>query len=84
MGRLGKRLITARKVRQMTQEELARLSDVSPSTLRAMEDGADGVSMGNFLKVLQGLNLLEQLEDLLDSGRDPETVAFAVRKVSGH
>lgn len=83
MERLGQRLTTARKLRQMTQQELAHLSDVSLSTLRAMEDGADGVAMGNFLKVLQGLNLLEQLDSLLDPGRDPEAINFALRKVGG-
>lgn len=83
MGRLGQRLTMARKLRQMTQEELAHLSDVSLSTLRSLEDGADGVSMGNFLKVLQGLTLQEQLEELLDPVRDPEAVNFALRKVGG-
>jgi hypothetical protein len=39
--------------------------------------------MGNFLKVLQGLNLLEQLDSLLDPGRDPEAINFALRKVGG-
>ncbi|WP_439687101.1 helix-turn-helix domain-containing protein [Cupriavidus oxalaticus] len=67
----------------MTQEQLANLSDVSLSTLRALEDGADGVAIGNFLKVLQGLNLLSQVDELLDPRRDPETVAFAERHTSG-
>ncbi len=67
----------------MTQEQLAALSDVSPSTLRALEDGSDGVSIGNFLKVLQGLQLLEQMEGLLDPRLDPETVNFAERQVGG-
>lgn len=83
MVRLGQRLTMARKLRQMTQEELAHLSDVSLSTLRSLEDGADGVSIGNFFKVLQGLNLQEQLEELLDPARDPEAVNFAIRKVGG-
>ena len=65
----------------MTQEQLAALSDVSLSTLRALEDGSDGVSIGNFLKVLQGLQLLEQVEGLLDARLDPEAVNFAERQV---
>jgi len=83
MQRLGQRVITARKLRQMTQGELAHLSDVSLSTVRALEDGADGVAMGNLLKVLQGLNLLEQIDELLAPARDPEAVRFAVRTVVG-
>lgn len=81
LERLGQRLIVARKLREMTQEQLAAFADVSPSTLRSLEDGADGVSMGNFLKVMQGLQLLDQLEHLLDPKDDPEAVAFAERQL---
>lgn len=83
LGRLGQRLAQARKLREMTQEQLAHLSDVSLSTLRSMEDGADGVSIGNVLKILKGLDLLDQIDPLLDPQRDPETVAYAVRKTGG-
>ncbi|CAG9182800.1 hypothetical protein LMG23992_04829 [Cupriavidus laharis] len=81
LERLGKRLIMARKLREMTQEQLASLSDVSPSTLRSLEAGADGVSIGNLLKVLQGLHLLGQLDEVLDPHRDPEAISFAERQV---
>lgn len=80
LERFGQRLILARKLREMTQEQLAALSDVSPSTLRSLEDGADGVSIGNMLKVLDGLQLLEQMDALLDPRLDPEAVPFAERK----
>lgn len=78
--RLAERLIVARKLREMTQEELARLSDVSLSTLRALESGADGVSLGNALKILQGLGLLEQIDALLDPQRDPESTVAPVHQ----
>lgn len=81
LDRLGRRLARARKLRELTQEDLAHLSDVSLSTLRSLEAGADGVALGNFLKVLQGLNLLEQVEDWLDPRRDPETVNFVERRL---
>lgn len=83
LQRLGQRLTLARKIREMTQEQLAILSDVSLSTVRSLEDGADGVAVGNLLKVLQGLNLLGQIEELLDPRHDPETVAFAQRRAGG-
>lgn len=82
LERLGKRLVLARKLREMTQEQLATLSDVSPSTLRSLEEGADGVSIGNLLKVLQGLQLLGQMDDVLDPQHDPEAVHFAARQVA--
>ena len=81
LERLGKRLILARRLREMTQEQLASLSDVSPSTLRSLEEGADGVSIGNLLKVLQGLHLLGQVDEVLDPHRDPEAIPFAERRV---
>lgn len=79
LERLGARVKMARKLRGLTQEELGHLADVSTSTIRSMEDGAEGIAMGNFLKVLQALGLLGQIEKLLDPREDPETLAYAER-----
>lgn len=81
LKRLGTRLLIARKLREMTQEDLAHFSDVSISTVRSVEDGADGVSIGNVLKIFEGLDLLEQAESLLDPQRDPQAVIYATRKI---
>lgn len=81
LERLGARLTMARKLRGLTQEELGHLADVSTSTVRSREDGADGVGMGNFMKVLEALGLLSQIENLLDPREDPETLAYAQRKL---
>lgn len=81
LERLGVRLTMARKLRGLTQEALGQLADVSTSTIRSLEDGAEGVAMGNLLKVLQALGLLSQVEQLLDPRDDPETLAYAERKL---
>lgn len=81
LDRLGKRIVMARKLREMTQEELAHLADVSLTTLRSLESGADGVAVGNLLKVLQGLGLMEQVEQVLDPRCDPEVLPFAERRL---
>ena len=81
LERLGVRVTMARKLRGLTQEELGHFADVSTSTVRSIEDGAEGVAMGNFLKVLQALGLLSQVEKLLDPREDPETLAYAERKL---
>jgi DNA-binding XRE family transcriptional regulator len=81
LERLGVRITMARKLRGLTQEELGHLADVSTSTVRSMEDGAEGVALGNFLKVLQALGLLRQVEKLLDPRDDPETLAYAERNL---
>lgn len=79
--RLGQRLGTARKARQLTQEDLAHQSDVGTSTVRAIEAGSDGVSMGNFLKVMRGLQRLDEVEHLLDPAQDPEMVTYALKQL---
>lgn len=81
LQRLGTRVTLARKLRGLTQEELGHLADVSTSTVRSLEDGADGIALGNFLKVLLALGLLGQAEKLLDPRDDPETLAYAERKL---
>lgn len=81
LERLGARVTMARKLRGLTQEELGHLADISTSTIRSMEDGAEGVAMGNFFKVLHALGLLSQVEALLDPRVDPETLAYAERKL---
>lgn len=78
---LGVRLTLARKLRGLTQEQLGHLADVSTSTVRALEAGAEGVAMANFLKVLQALGLLGQVGQLLDPRHDPETLAYAERQL---
>ena len=72
LGRLGARLVKARKARELTQEELARISDVGVSTVRTLETLGSGVSLCNLLKVLRGLGLMDQIEQLLDPAKDPE------------
>lgn len=81
LERLGVRVTMARKLRGLTQEQLGHLADVSTSTVRSMEDGAEGVAIGNLLKVLQALGLLSQIEKLLDPREDPETLAYAERNL---
>ena len=43
---------------------------VSVSTLRALESGSPGVSMGNVAMALLALGILSRLDDLTDSGED--------------
>lgn len=81
LERLGQRIRLARKLRNLTQQDMADFADVSLSTMRALEGGADGVAIGNLLKVIQALGLLSQLERLVDPKLDPEAVAYAERKL---
>ncbi|WP_286745142.1 helix-turn-helix domain-containing protein [Aquabacterium sp. UBA2148] len=82
LASLGERCKIARKARSLTQAQLASLADVGTSTIYAVEGGNDGVSIGNFMKILHALDQLEQFEEILDPSRDPMITEFAVRKLS--
>ena len=78
---LGARAAIARKARALTQADLAQLADVGVSTVASLEAGYHGVSMGNFLKVLKALDLLEHVDEWMTPAQDPAVVAFATRKL---
>ena len=79
---LGQRFAQTRRARELTQEDLANLADVSRSTIKALEGGHHGVSLGNTLKVFKALGLLEQIDQLLDPTHDKEMIQYAQRKLA--
>lgn len=67
---LGVNVRIARKRRRMLQGELAQKAGVSEKTLRRLEKGADGVSVGNVLSVLWALGLLPTAQALANPDKD--------------
>lgn len=63
---LGQDLATWRKLRGLTQAQLADRSDVARTTLNRLENGDGGVSTENLLRVLRGLGILDNLSQALD------------------
>ena len=63
---LGEDVVTWRKLRGLTQAQLADRSDVSRGTLVRLEKGDGGVSTENLLRVLRGLGILENLSRASD------------------
>ena len=63
---LGEDLAAWRKLRGLTQAQLADRSDVARTTLIRLEDGDGGVSTENLLRVLRGLGILDDLTAALD------------------
>lgn len=55
-----------RKLRGLTQAQLADRSGVSRDTLTRLEGGDGGVSLENVLKVLRGLGILDVFTTALD------------------
>ena len=63
---LAEDVATWRKLRGLTQAQLADRSGVSVNTINRLEAGDGGVSTENLLRVLRGLGILESLTRALD------------------
>jgi len=70
LNQFGERLRLARLRRKLTSKQVAERAGMSPMTLRSLERGGDGVTMGAYLAVMQVLgieldiNLLGQADTL--------------------
>jgi len=63
---LGEEVVTWRKLRGLTQAQLADRSAVSRNTLNRLERGGGGISTENLLRILRGLGILDNLAHALD------------------
>lgn len=63
---VGEDVSTWRKLRGLTQAQLADRAGVSRDTLTRLEGGDGGVSVENMIKVLRGLGVLDVLTQALD------------------
>lgn len=70
MGRalrsLGEDIVTWRKLRGLTQVQLADRAGISRDTLTRLERGEGGVSVENLLRILRALGILDALSGALD------------------
>jgi DNA-binding XRE family transcriptional regulator len=73
---LADRVRTVRKIRGLTQQDLAAKAGISTNTVVTMEKGAGSVQLGYWLQVLWALDLLGGVADLLGRlGREPGDAA---------
>ncbi|MEW5423973.1 helix-turn-helix transcriptional regulator [Amorphus sp. 3PC139-8] len=70
LRKLGSDIATARKRRRLTQSRVADGAGVSVPTIRNLEAGDPGVSVGTLAMVLLVLGETSRLSDLLDAGED--------------
>jgi transcriptional regulator with XRE-family HTH domain len=80
---LGQRVVHARKVRGLTQRDLAAMVGVSLSSVLALEKGEPGVAIGTLARVLEAMDLLAELDQLLVPERDPAYTSYAMARLTG-
>ena len=76
--KLGADIQIARKRRQFTQQRLADGAGISRTTLRSLEAGDPGVSVGSLAMVLLTLGESGRLSNLLDVAKDDIGLAIGV------
>ena len=79
---MGDRATVARKARNLTQADLARLSNVGLSTISSIEAGHDGVTLASLLKVLSALDLLKQTDEIFCLEKDPAFIEYGREHLS--
>lgn len=68
--RLGQEISTARRLRRLSQEDLAERIGTSVSTVRRMEDGYPGTALHTFLRALHILDRLEAVMKVMSAKND--------------
>ena len=67
---LGREISTARRVRRLSQEDLAQRMGTSLSTVRRMESGYPGTALHAFLRALHVLGRLDDVAKALSTEND--------------
>jgi transcriptional regulator with XRE-family HTH domain len=70
LRRLGQDISVARRMRRLSQEDLAQRIGTSLSTVRRLEDGYPGTALHTFLRALHVLGRLDDLSEAMTLEKD--------------
>jgi transcriptional regulator with XRE-family HTH domain len=79
--KLGEDLRIARKRRGLRIMDVAQAADCGQDTLRRLENGDPGVSLGVLARVAAALGRVEELASMMDAARDFEGMKSAVQRL---
>jgi transcriptional regulator with XRE-family HTH domain len=81
VAKLGENLRIARKRRGLRIVDLARAASCSQDTLRRLESGDPGVSLGVLARVMKAIDCAQELASMMDAARDSDGLKAEVRRL---
>ena len=81
LRKLGRDIYDARRRRGLPAAVVADRAFTTRPSLKRVEEGDPGVSMGIYAAVLQALGLLEGLGHVADAGKDMVGLAMAIERL---
>lgn len=78
---LGKNLRVARKRRGLRIADLAQAAACSQDTLRRLESGDPGVSLGVLARVMEAIGCAQELASMLDAAKDSQGMKAEVQRL---
>jgi transcriptional regulator with XRE-family HTH domain len=81
LAKLGENLRIARKRRRLRIVDLAQAAGCSQDTLRRLENGDPGVSIGVLARVLEAIGWAQELASMMDAAKDSDGLKAEVQRL---